>query len=262
VRYRFKFEKTGPSALLGHLDLVRALPRVMRRAGAPLAYSLGFHPKPEMTFSPALTLGVPSLGEFCDVKSVKSFDPAELLEEMSAAGGDGLRFVAGTTLGPTDSGITKVITGARFLLVFARSVLAEHGGEAWLAERIARFAESSEHKVRREMGGLAKYVDVRSYVTGIRIGGEHAHRELARAGFFGDLLPVETSVKILGQGGVRVAEIVEALGGDIAYRAVRAELYADRPNGDKIDLLDLAALREQRAGTHASSLVAAAAAAD
>src|SRR5262249_34002484 len=110
IRYRFKFEKTGPSALLGHLDLVRALPRIMRGVGAPLAYSLGFHPKPEMNFSPALALGVPSLGEYCDIKSDISFDPSALLEEMSAAAGDGLCFVAGARLSANDSGITKVLS--------------------------------------------------------------------------------------------------------------------------------------------------------
>ena len=67
-RYRFKFEKTGPTALLGHLDLIRALPRVMRRIEVPIAYSQGFHPKPDLTFSPALSLGVLSLSEFVDMK--------------------------------------------------------------------------------------------------------------------------------------------------------------------------------------------------
>ena len=31
-RYRLRFEKKGPAALLGHLDLVRELPRIFRRA--------------------------------------------------------------------------------------------------------------------------------------------------------------------------------------------------------------------------------------
>src|SRR5262249_54495760 len=62
-RYRFAFTKLGPAALLSHLDLIRALPRVFRRVGIPIHYSQGFHPKPDMIFSPALSLGVASLGE-------------------------------------------------------------------------------------------------------------------------------------------------------------------------------------------------------
>ena len=61
ARYRFWFEKVGPVALIGHLDLVRELPRVFRRAGVAMVHTKGFHPKPDMTFSPALSLGVLSL---------------------------------------------------------------------------------------------------------------------------------------------------------------------------------------------------------
>jgi hypothetical protein len=54
---------SAPSAFLSHLDLIRALPRAFRRLELPLHYSQGFHPKPDMTFGPALSLGVASLGE-------------------------------------------------------------------------------------------------------------------------------------------------------------------------------------------------------
>src|SRR4029079_925378 len=53
ARWRLRFAKLGPAALLGHLDLIRELPRAIRRAGVRLAYSEGFHPKPEMSFGPA-----------------------------------------------------------------------------------------------------------------------------------------------------------------------------------------------------------------
>src|SRR6185312_10979675 len=35
-RYRFRYEKTGAVALLGHLDLIRELPRILRRVGVPM----------------------------------------------------------------------------------------------------------------------------------------------------------------------------------------------------------------------------------
>jgi len=65
--YRLKFAKVGRAAFLGHLDLVRLLQRSFRRADLPLAVTRGFSPKPRITFGPALTLGVSSLGELCDV---------------------------------------------------------------------------------------------------------------------------------------------------------------------------------------------------
>ena len=246
-RYRFKFEKLGPTSLLGHLDLIRALPRVLRRMGIPLAYSQGFHPKPEMSFSPALSLGVLSLSEFVDLKLLCDLDPAHVLAEMTAAAPEGLAFRAGARLGPDDAGITKILTSARYLVAMARSALADRGGEEELAAGLARFLASPEHKVRREIEGLAKYVDVRSYVTHASIGGAEAHAEARRAGLVGDLVFLAFDVKILGSGGVKTTELVEAITGDTAFphRAIRAALYGER-DGVRVDPLDLAAVRRPR----------------
>jgi len=102
--------------------------------------------------------------------------------------------------------------------------------------------------------GLARFVDVRSFVTELRLAGDDAGAEVARAGFFGDLAVVEARVKILGQGGVRVTEIVQALTGDagLEHRAVRAELYGEQSDGRTIDPMDLAGLRARRAVTGVS----------
>src|SRR5947208_9879876 len=119
LRYRFRFEKTGPVALLGHLDLVRAMPRVMRRIDAPLAYSQGFHPRPDLTFSPALSLGVVSLAEYVDMKLVHQIDLDAAIDRMNESADEGLVFTGGARLGPEDAGITKIIAGARYAIVVA-----------------------------------------------------------------------------------------------------------------------------------------------
>jgi len=252
ARYRFRFEKTGPTALLGHLDLIRAIPRILRRIDVPLAYSQGFHPRPDLAFSPALSLGVLTLAECIDMKLHADFDPSTVLVAMNANAPEGLQFTGAARLGPDDPSITKVLTGARYLLAFARSVLHETDprGEAWLAERVAAMLAMPEIKVRREVDRLAKYVDVRAFVTDARMGGAQALDEVARAGLMGDLVVVEVHVKILGSGGVKTTELAQALTGDAAFphRAVRAELYGER-DGERIDPFDLVRLRKPRSAT-------------
>ena len=83
-RYRLRYTKLGRVAFLGHLDLVRHLPRIFRRAGLELFYSIGFHPKPELSFGPALGLGIPSLGELVDVTLIDDLPPDELLRASFA----------------------------------------------------------------------------------------------------------------------------------------------------------------------------------
>ncbi len=83
-RYRLRFEKTGPSAFVGHLDLLRLLPRVFRRLDLPVLYSQGFHPKPDLTFGPALSLGIASLDEHIDVRITADLDLEGLCEQLTA----------------------------------------------------------------------------------------------------------------------------------------------------------------------------------
>ena len=74
VRVRIAYTKLGRAAFRGHLDLVRLLPRIFRRLDLPMFYSQGFHPKPDMTFGPALPLGVASHTEYLDVKLIETLD--------------------------------------------------------------------------------------------------------------------------------------------------------------------------------------------
>jgi len=66
AKYQAEFTKIGQAAYLSHLDLIRLLQRIFRRSGLKLNYTQGFHPIPKMSFSPALSLGMESLGEWVE----------------------------------------------------------------------------------------------------------------------------------------------------------------------------------------------------
>jgi radical SAM-linked protein len=78
---RFKFFKKDELKYLSHLDVLALMERALMRTGMPLLYSGGFHPKPKLSFSNPIPLGVQSLAEYCDI---------ELLEEISAEDFTGL----------------------------------------------------------------------------------------------------------------------------------------------------------------------------
>lgn len=67
TRLRLFYAKSGPMRYMGHLDLTRVLPRMLRRAGLEAAFSRGFNPVPRMSFGPALALGVGALEEVVDL---------------------------------------------------------------------------------------------------------------------------------------------------------------------------------------------------
>jgi radical SAM family uncharacterized protein/radical SAM-linked protein len=222
-RYRFAYQKLGPVAFLGHLDLIRALPRVLRRLEIPMAYTQGFHPKADMTFGPALSLGVPSLEEYVDVKLLCEPDPRELVAKMNAASPEGLIFTGAARLGPWDASIPRVIAQARYALCFARSALPK--GEEGLRASVAAALAAESLPVRRDVEGNVKTMDVRTYLLSAEVGAPTALAAIARAGLVGDLVAVEVTTRITGGGTVKASEVGEVLAGaTVPCRPVRMEL--------------------------------------
>jgi radical SAM-linked protein len=65
-RFRITFSKDEPIKYTSHLDLMRIWEQSLRRAGAPLAYSGGFNPRPKLQLAAALPLGHTGEAEWLD----------------------------------------------------------------------------------------------------------------------------------------------------------------------------------------------------
>ncbi len=91
ARYRIRFGKDGALRYISHLDLARVWERTLRRAGAPLMYSQGFNPHPQMQLAAALPLGCASTCELLDIWLEGDIPPPEaLLPRLQAAAPEGL----------------------------------------------------------------------------------------------------------------------------------------------------------------------------
>jgi radical SAM family uncharacterized protein/radical SAM-linked protein len=239
VRWRLGYEKLGPAALLGHLDLIRELPRVVRRAGVRTAYSEGFHPKPDMSFGPALSLGVASLDEYVDIKLIGAPDADQLVQRLSAAASGGLRFVAARKLEPEDASVGAIVTEARYVIALARDAIAALGGEPALEQRIADFLARSESPVTRRIKGIGKRIDVRRWVRELRVGDAGSLARLALAGIVGRSVPLEATIEISPAGSTKLTELLEALLGDggFPHVGVRSALCASGSSPLELELL-------------------------
>jgi len=267
TRYRFRYAKAGATALLGHLDLVREIPRIFRRVGISMVYTGGFHPKPDMMFGPALSLGVLSLDEYADVRLDRDMTQAELDElivEMSKLSPSGLTFRGAVRLSAEDPAVSKLIAGARYLLAFARSSIETNGAsvEDHLAQRAAAAMAATTLPFRREIEGIGKVLDVRTFLRCAEVAGPEAFAHLALAGLRGDLVAVDIDCAIFGSGAVKAAEVASVIGGDgvtvPAHRSVRVELFGE----DTAGRFSLLTLGRGRKPTPVLELVAVAASAE
>ena len=81
-----KFTKTSTSALAAHVDTLRAVTYLVRRADIDVAYSQGFNPHMELGFSPPLPLGVESYAEYVSLKADMVDNVAERADKVCPKG--------------------------------------------------------------------------------------------------------------------------------------------------------------------------------
>ena len=211
VRYRFRYSKLGRPIYLGHLDLIRHLPRIFRRAGFELFYSEGFHPKPELSFGPALGLGIPSFGEILDVKMVGVIDPEILLRGLRPVTLEGLDFLAAARLDEQDRALGRVLSGAEYAAFLPAGVSPEDAGLRFAtAEPLSLIRPGSEEKGRRKPG---RRVDVRHSLEAVDVPSAAVTARLVETLGWqaGRILTFRVAVTALGS--ARPSEVVEALCG-------------------------------------------------
>ncbi len=166
VRYRLRFTVSGVTALTGHLDFIRALPRVLRRAGLNSFYTEGFHPKPLMEFPPPLPLGVVSAGEMVDIALVDRLEPEDLMARLNAAVPDGLSFTAVTRLEPGARKLTRVINAAEYVVRVEPEHVRASGPDLDAAPQ--RFLARDEVPWDTTRKGAPRRVDIRPAVLDVR----------------------------------------------------------------------------------------------
>ncbi len=90
-RLLLKYCKEGDASFLSHREAMRALERALRRSGLPLAFSKGYNPRPRMSFSPALPLGVAAEAEYLEVALCGEVEEPGLEERLNRFMPVGLR---------------------------------------------------------------------------------------------------------------------------------------------------------------------------
>ncbi len=247
-RIRLGFRKLGRAALLSHLDLVRALPRVLKRAGLPLYYSEGFHPKALMIFGPALGVGVGSLAEYVDVQlrepSQGDFDLANLPERLSRLSPDGLSFFAARELGEGDAKLSRIIDQALYAAALPAAALRQAGirGADELEKRL-RQRMGEKLQVKRVTDKGEKRIDVSRFLIEVRV--NEGREAVERAGLDRNAVPLTLRLRVGAEGTAKPSEALGALLGEsvaVDSRFVRSELLWTR-GGVRATPMDLEALR-------------------
>jgi radical SAM-linked protein len=159
-RLRITFAKKGSLCWLSHLELTRAMERLVRRAGLPYAVSQGFNVHMRYAPGPALPVGTGGMQELFDLWLNEYVDVRHALESLRGVTPEDFSIIAVGYVSPSAKGLqaTHIYEGYRV-------VLRASGADAeTLRDRVAQVVAKGELTVSRK--GKDKTYDLSSAVVG------------------------------------------------------------------------------------------------
>lgn len=208
---RVRYAKLGRLVALSHLETMHALLRAVRRAGLPVAFSQGYHPKPRVSFGPALPVGLESLCEHLDLDLLGVVDPQEVLARLAPELPEGLKVQEAHVLDPHAPSISEAQRAVHYRAEFPR----ETWDEAALAARVAAFREADRSVVTRAApprprgkgrgqkvaARKQREIDLKDIVTHLAVEGPGTVAFSLRADPSGSAKPAEVLAAVFGEDG-------------------------------------------------------------
>src|SRR3954471_4531783 len=158
-KVRIRFRKSGDLRLVSHLDLMRSLERLLRRAALPFRRTEGFHPTPRLVLAQSLPLGVVGHHEVLELELTEEIEPNEVLRRLREQAPPGIEFLSARRI--------PVNVTARPRRAVYR-VPCETECQSALPDRIAAFLASTESWAERERP-KPRAVNTRPYVESLTV---------------------------------------------------------------------------------------------
>ena len=197
-RLRLIFAKKKQIKYIGHLDLVLAWERALRRAQIPLAYSKGFNPRPKIQVASSLPLGTTGSAEIMDIIVTRPVTPAEALERIRPALPEGIELHAVEEIPLKAPTLQHLLRQAEYRVIVETKLSAEE-----ITYRIETLLATEQVIQTRQRKKQLEEFDLRPWLHELALetlaGGEACLHMRLTAGQFGNLRPEEV-LKALGLG--------------------------------------------------------------
>ena len=111
---RIRFAKRGPVRFISHRDVARAFERAFRVAELPVAFTLGFSPRPKVSFGPALAVGYESDAEYLDVECADEVFGHDVASAVNTALPEGMAVTGIAPLADRAPALQEAITSLEY----------------------------------------------------------------------------------------------------------------------------------------------------
>jgi len=157
-RLWLRFAKGGKMRYIGHLDMMKIFQAAIRRAGVPIAYSMGFNPHQRLSFALPLPLGMDSLCEYAELLLESVMLPEDLVKALDGHLPDGVRLLAAYAASEKAPRPAAAVEAADYRLVFPKMEGVSSDG---VASAIAALRSQPEIMVLKKTKRGEKETDIK-----------------------------------------------------------------------------------------------------
>ncbi len=197
LRYTVRYSRLGPLKFLGHLEIVSAIKRNIKRAGLPVIYSKGFHPMQRMSFPDPLPVGIESLDESFGVELNGlngRLEPEEILERLNRTSPEGIKFLEAVPTHLKLSRASGSMDAAEYLILFKRAPKGLNIDFNRIDRYIRDFAGKDAVILSIAKKGKVKEVDMKQLVNELELVDEETLRLVLKRGPGSSLRPSDVLV--------------------------------------------------------------------
>ncbi len=164
---RIRFCKRGPVRFIGHRDVARNFERAFRVEQLPLAFTLGFSPRPKVGFGLALSVGHESDAEYLDVEL--THDPGvegpggldRLPEALTVALPDGIDVTGVAPIADRAPSLQEAVTAVEYRIEVTHELSGASSTPEAVADAVASVLAAPSLEIARTRKGREVAEDVR-----------------------------------------------------------------------------------------------------
>ena len=167
VRYLIKFTKESDIKFISHLDLMRTIQRVIRRADLPIEYSKGFNPHMNLSIANPLSVGFYSEGDYLDIGLAEDLTVEEVKERLNTNSAQGIRFLEAVKVINKEN--EKKVPQAMALIDAARYIIKiKYNDTKNTISEVEKLMEQNEWVTLKKSKNGEKMVDIKPMVKEIK----------------------------------------------------------------------------------------------
>lgn len=118
MNYRIKFAKLEDLMYISHLEVIKTLRRIIRRAELPAAFSQGYNPRIKLAIGPPLAVGLISKGEYFDLELEVEMDSKKIIEDLNQVSPKDLKFLKAVAVPDNIRSLSSLLDTAIYTINF------------------------------------------------------------------------------------------------------------------------------------------------